>query len=168
MTTLPEPTWIKFARSQIGQREIKGSKHNPFIVGIWSAVGAGWFKDDETPWCAGFVAWSLKQADIKILGPATVARAKAWADFGVRLNAPAYGCLVIFERDGGGHVGFVVGVDQKGNLMVLGGNQNDMVKISPFSRDRVIAYRWPTIYPHADRFKLPVLTSDGKLSTNEA
>ncbi len=163
-----ELPWIAEARKHIGQKEIKGAKHNPWIVGIWSAIGASWFKDDETPWCAGFVAYVLKKSGFKIIGPAKVARALAWSDYGVKLNAPAYGCLVTFSRNGGGHVGFVVGQDQHGNLMVLGGNQNDMVKISPFARSRVQAYRWPSVYPNADRFKLPVLSSDGRVSTNEA
>jgi len=164
-TPLPELPWIAAARSKIGEREIKGTKHNPFIVGIWSAVGAGWFKDDETPWCAGFVAWSLKQAGKPILGPSKVAGAKNWAEYGVKINAPAYGCIAVKTRDGGGHVGFVVGKDQHGNLMVLGGNQGDMVKISPFKKSDFFAFRWPSIYPDAGRFNLPLLTSDGKMVT---
>ena len=166
MTTLPELSWIAEARKHIGQKEIKGAKHNPFIVGMWSVIGAGWFNDDETPWCGAFVGYVTKTSGLGVAKNA--ARAKAWNDYGVKLNAPAYGCIVVFERDGGGHVGFVVGVDQNGNLMVLGGNQNDMIKISPFSKTRVLGYRWPSKYPAAGRFKLPVLTSDGRLSTNEA
>lgn len=163
---LPELPWIAEARKHIGQKEIKGAKHNPFIVGMWSAIGAPWFTDDETPWCGAFTGYCTSKTGLGV--PKNAARAKAWADFGVKLNAPAYGCIVVFERAGGGHVGFVVGQDQHGNLMVLGGNQSDMIKISPFSKDRVIAYRWPSTYPNAGRFNLPVLTSDGRVSTNEA
>ena len=50
-------------------------------------------------------------------------RAKEYAFAGKRLTKPAYGCLVVFTRQGGGHVGFVVGKDKAGNLLVLGGNQ---------------------------------------------
>ena len=67
-----------------------------------------------------------------------------------------------------GHVGFVVGEDQHGNLMVLGGNQGDEVNIKPFSPSRVLAYRWPGIWPASERFTLPVLNSDGRPSQNEA
>lgn len=51
MSQLPELPWIAEARRHIGQREIKGTRHNPFIVGIWAATGVSWFLDDETP-CA--------------------------------------------------------------------------------------------------------------------
>ena len=90
-----------------------------------------------------------------------------------RYPKPAYGCIVVFERQGGGHVGFVVGQDKQGNLMVLGGNQGDAVNIKPFAKSRVIAYLWPNkggkpAYPAEERYTLPLLASDGKLSRNEA
>lgn len=160
-----ELPWIAEARKHIGQREIKGAKHNPFIVGLWTTTGVSWFLDDETPWCAGYVAYCLKMSGYPILGPAKVGRALAWADYGVKLHAPAYGCLAVKKRKGGGHVGFVVGRDQYGNLMILGGNQNDSVKISPFKEEDFEEFRWPSIYPSATRFKLPILTSDGKAVT---
>lgn len=81
---------------------------------------------------------------------------------------PAYGCVVVFSREGGGHVGFVVGRDKNGNLMVLGGNQGDAVSIRPFPVSRVTCYRWPSAYPSSGRFVLPLLDSDGKVSESEA
>ena len=96
-----------------------------------------------------------------------------------KLPEPAYGCIVTFTRDGGGHVGFVVGKDKHGNLMVLGGNQSNMVSIAPFQRSRVTGYYWPSTWdaktktraisaPLASRYDLPLLNSDGRVSTNEA
>lgn len=160
-----ELAWIAEARKHIGQKEIKGAKHNPFIVGIWGFINAGWFRDDETPWCAGFVAYVLKKVGFPILSPAKVARALAWAEYGVPLGKPAYGAIAVKSRNGGGHVGFVVGKDQFGNIMLLGGNQGDMVKISPFKASEISHYRWPNIKPHPERYDLPVLTSDGKMVT---
>lgn len=159
---LPELPWIAHARRYIGQREVKGAKHNPWIVGLWPAIGITWFNDDETPWCAAFINNMLKLAGRPTIKPGLAARALAFKDYGVKLNAPAYGCIAVKERKGGGHVTFVVGRDQYGNLMCLGGNQNDSVKISPFKETDFVAFRWPSIYPHAERFKLPLLTSDGK------
>jgi uncharacterized protein (TIGR02594 family) len=95
-------------------------------------------------------------------------RAKDWLNWGQSLNKPCVGCVVIFEREGGGHVGFVVGQDANKNLMVLGGNQGDAVKVSPFNLTRVIGYRWPKEYPIPTSFHLPTLNSDGKVSTNES
>lgn len=158
-------TWLDTAYSLIGEREIPGPKHNPLILKMWQAIHSGWFKDDETPWCAGYVGYCLEQNGIKSTRSAA---ARSYEKFGVKLSRPAVGCIVVFTRKGGGHVGFVVGKDRYGNLMVLGGNQGNMVKISPFSLDRVTAYRWPSIWPAEHRFDLPVIDSNGKVSTNEA
>ena len=53
----------------------------------------------------------------------------------------------MFSREGGGHVGFVVGRDATGNIMVLGGNQSDAVNVRAFPASRVTGYRWPTGVP---------------------
>ena len=96
--------------------------------------------------------------------------ARSYEKAGTKLDKPAYGCLVTFTRNGGGHVGFVVGKDSRGNLMVLGGNQGDAVNIKPFAVSRVTAYRWvgTMSVPAAMRYDLPLLQSDGKASVNEA
>lgn len=160
--------WLDKAYSHLGEREIKGSKHNSKIIEWWKKIGADWFIDDETPWCGAFVGGVLAEVNLPVLSGGRGASARAWNDYGVKLYEPAVGCIVVFSRKGGGHVGFVVGKDRFGNLMVLGGNQGDEVNIKPFSTDRVIGYRWPSVYPSAQRFNLPVLTSDGRVSTNEA
>lgn len=105
-------------------------------------------------------------------------RASAWNDSTnmTKLVRPAYGCIVTFTRKGGGHVGFVVGRDAKGNIMVLGGNQGDRVSIIPFGNNRNAQYYWPSIWsngkcvksvPAESRYILPLLQSNGKVSTNE-
>lgn len=166
----PELRWIAEARKYIGQKEIKGPRHNSLILRMWEVIRTPWYKDDETPWCAAYVGFVLENVGIK---STRSARALSYKSFGKALNKPAYGCLAVMSRNGGGHVGFVVGKDRRGNLMVLGGNQSDMVKISPYapmgrSGSRIVAYRWPTIWPHEHRFNLPILTSDGKFETNES
>ena len=173
-----ELVWVAAGRGRIGTHEIKGAKHNPLIVAMWelafSATGQKtWIKDDETAWCGGFAAYCLAKDNnqdlIKHI-PKDFYRAKSWANVGTSLNKPAYGSIVVFSRSGGGHVGIVVGKDKQGNIMVLGGNQSDAVNIKPFSKDRVIAYRWCGTQknPLAYRYDLPLLESNGKVSTNEA
>lgn len=170
---LDDPAWLAIARKYLGVKEIKGPHHNPHIVEWWKDIGAP-FKDDETPWCGAFVGGVLVEAGIKPVSGGAAAR--AWLKLPVELSKPAYGCVVVFWRGTktgtAGHVGFVVGRDKFGNLMVLGGNQSDAVNIKPFAmsgpNDRVLGYRWPGVYPYADRFNLPLLGSDGKLSTDEA
>lgn len=165
------PRWLDRARAHIGQREIKGPRHNPLIVRWWEAIKAP-FRDDETAWCGAFVGGVLAECGMAsqiVKGPAG---ARNWLKCGVPLDRPAVGCIVVFWRGSpsgwSGHVGFVVGQDRDGNLMVLGGNQGDAVSIKPFSRSRVLGYRWPSIWPTEERFALPVLASDGKVSTDEA
>lgn len=166
-----DPAWIAAAKAYLGLKEVKGPHHNAHILKWWKDIGAH-FKDDETPWCGAFIGGVLSEVGIKPV--AGGASARNWLKLPVKLDKPAVGCIVVFSRGAGGHVGFVVGKDQHGNLMVLGGNQSDAVNIKPFDPrlegkgGRILGYRWPGIYPYAERFKLPVVTSDGKLSTNEA
>lgn len=162
MTELP---WIAEARKHLGVREIPGPKDNPVILG-WLVKLKAWWKEENTPWCGTFTAMCLQACGLPY--PKAWMRAKEYLILPVHLDRPAYGCIVVFEREGGGHVGFVVGRDRAGNLMVLGGNQGDAVCIKPFAKSRVIGYLWPSTYPTSSRFNLPLLDSDGKLSTNEA
>lgn len=159
------PAWVRIARKYEGLREIKGALHEPVIVGWLKKLGS-WWRDDEQPWCGTFAAAVVSEAGMK--PPAAWYRAKAWLSWGKALSGPTVGAVVVFERQGGGHVGFIVGIDDKGNLMVIGGNQGDAVRISPFARSRVLGYRWPEFYPTPALSTLPVLASTGELSRNEA
>jgi uncharacterized protein (TIGR02594 family) len=163
------PTWIDHAMNFNGLKEIPGTQHNPQILSWWKRMKIA-IRDDETPWCGGFVGGVLAESGIDLAFNG--AGARQYLKLPIALTKPAYGSVVIFwrgSRNGWqGHVGFVVGEDQRGNLMVLGGNQGNRVSIMPFSRDRVLGYRWPGKWPFPQRFKLPKYTSDGKLSTNEA
>ena len=165
MPELQELPWIAEARKHIGLKEIPGPKTNGIIAG-WLAKLKAWWSDDATPWCGTFAAHCVTEAELK--PPKEWYRATAWLTLPVSLPRPAYGCVVVFSREGGGHVGFVVGKDQHGNIMVLGGNQGDAVSIKPFPLSRVTGFRWPSAYPSSGRFSLPVLDSDGKVSANEA
>jgi hypothetical protein len=75
--------------------------------------------------------------------------------------------LVIFDRVGGGHVGFVVGKDYANNLLVLGGNQGNAVNIKKFSLDRNPQFRLPSGY-WMPLIPLPIINVAGNFSENEA
>lgn len=161
-----EPTWLTIARTFIGLREIPGAPTAPMIA-TWLAKLNAWWKDDETPWCGVYVAACL-QGHSPL--PKHWYRAKGWLDWGTALAAPAVGCVVVFERQGGGHVGFIVGRDTRGRLLVLGGNQGNAVNVAPFTEDRVAGYRWPAnvSVPAIGMATLPVRAALGAASTNEA
>lgn len=156
--------WIEEATKHIGLTEIKGPKHNATIIAWLQRLNAWWF-DDETPWCGVFVAQCIEAAGLPI--PKYWMRAKDWLNWCVQINRPAYGCVVVFSREGGGHVGFVVGIDEQGRLMVLGGNQKGQVSVVPFDHDRVVGYRWPEGVL-LDYTYMPKYRGQAESSTNEA
>ena len=155
--------WIELARQFIGLHEVKGREHNPEILQMWKDIKRGGIKDDETPWCAAFVGAMLERAGVK---SSRFESAKSYLSWGVQLKEPKADCVVVFSRDGGGHVGFVVGQDSVGNLLVLGGNQSDAVNVRAFPRARVSGYRWPDGVP-LPIGALPVLTP-AQFSKSEA
>jgi len=163
--TTPKPNypWIVEALNCIGTTEIKGLKHNSKILG-WLQSLRAWWSDDETPWCGTFAAHCIKTAGLSL--PKHWYRAKDWLNWGAPISVPAHGCIVVFDRKGGGHVGFVVGKDKLGNLLVLGGNQGDAVNIRAFPITRVSGYRWPKELPVPKPVKLAV--GSAAISVNEA
>ncbi len=171
--------WLPEALKDLGQKEIPGPKHNPKIIeridwadGVQDSKQLQGIRDDETAWCASWLCGVLEASGVK--SPRS-AMARSFARWGQKLDGPAEGCIVVFwrgSRNGSlGHVGLVVGKSRAGHLMVLGGNQDNQVKVSTFGLDRVLAYRWPDgepLPPKTGFGSLPVVRSDGRLSTNEA
>lgn len=170
----PELPHVAQARKDIGVTEVKGPKHNKRILSMLEKAFEGteqkqFIFDDETAWCGTFLADVFIRTGLAKKVPKLFYRAKEWANAGTKLTRPCYGCVVVFSREGGGHVGIVVGVTKGGMLKVLGGNQADQVNISDFDTKRVIAYRWVSAgtRPLDYRYNLPVLPA-GRISTNEA
>jgi uncharacterized protein (TIGR02594 family) len=165
METLTKPVWVSTAESYLGLKEVPGVGNNPTII-KWLVSLKAWWRDDLTPWCGTACAYVFHEVGLKI--PFAWYRAKEWLDWGVKLDSPAYGCVAVFNRKGGGHVGIVVGIDGLGRLMVWGGNQSDMVSVAPFGRERILGYRWPSdanrVVPN---YNLPLLKSAGESSQNE-
>lgn len=160
---MSEPAWVAEARKHIGLKEIPGSAENGTIVQFWKTIRRSGIKSESVPWCAAFVGAMLETVGVI---STRFESAKSYEKWGVPLDKPAVGCVVVFTRQGGGHVGFVVGEDKAGNLLVLGGNQGDAVNIRAFPRNRVTAYRWPAGMAKPD-LKLPIMAST-EVSKNEA
>lgn len=162
MTNLTEPKWLTLARQYIGLKEIPGKKNNQTIVGWWKKIFSPWFTDDETPWCAAFVGAMLADAGL----PNTKsAAALSYSKYGINVGGPKLGAIAYLARTNakgqlvGGHVAFVVGKNAKNQILLLGGNQGDMVSIKAFDRSRILGYRWPLGYP-IETPLLPVITAD--------
>ena len=171
---IERPLWLEAGMKFIGLKEAPGSKDNKIIID-WAKDEGGaieaTYTHDSIPWCALFANMTLTKAGLK--GTETL-----WAlDFAgkwpsIKLAGAAVGAFAPMLRDGGGHIGIVVGKDQHGNVMLLGGNQSDAVNIKPFSRSRLNkGFWWPKSVPLPSQVgydQLPVVRSDGRLSTSEA
>lgn len=119
--------------------------------------------------CGSFLGGVYAKTGLGSKIPKMFPRAKEWAKAGTPLKSPAYGCVVVFSRKGGGHVGICVGKTSTGLLKILGANQSDEINITDFPTSDVIAYRWIGDGPNPaqHRFDLPVLPA-GKIRTNLA
>ena len=167
MSDKPELTHIDIARKYIGLKELGAANKHPTIDAWAKDLSGKWLIGQ--PWCGTFCAQVMKEAGLSSKVPKEFFRAKEWEKAGTKLDKPAYGCIVTFTRDGGGHVGFVVGKTKSGMLKVLGGNQSNAVTIQDFNPKRATAYRWVSTgsVPNEHHYDLLVLAT-GKISTNEA
>ena len=136
------PNWVKTAMKEIGTREIHGKKHEERVIEYHSVSGG--FSTDEVPWCGSFVNWVMKEHKYDTVS--YPARAKSWLNFGKSSDGPIVGSVAVKERNGGGHVCFVVGKNMEGDLYCLGGNQNDEVNIKLYKKDVFLDFRIPSNY----------------------
>jgi hypothetical protein len=110
-------------------------------------------------------------ADLTYLPKGQVSRYNYTIDDFKGKNKIPFGALVIFKRQGGGHIGFVVGtvkdsfdIIENGNpkmvmregIVILGGNQNDAVQFEVFyDLDKIRAVTIPTNFPKEDYSEIP-------------
>ncbi|MCZ4341507.1 TIGR02594 family protein [Sphingomonadaceae bacterium G21617-S1] len=154
---------MAIAMSLLGIREVPGPGNSTIIAGWLKGLKAWWY-DDATPWCGVFVAHVLQRAGHAL--PKHWYRAKGWLEWGVGLVAPAYGCVCVLDRAGGGHVFFVTKVS-KNFVWGIGGNQADKVSEAKFERARVVGLRWPSTLAMPIALDL-IADTGGPISRNEA
>jgi uncharacterized protein (TIGR02594 family) len=160
------PKILANARKLIGISEFLGKENNPVIM--------QWAKDlklysiyvaDSVPWCGLFMAHVCKVSDLEI--PKMPLRAKEWLNFGTKQEHAMLGDVLVFSREGGGHVGIYVGEDTE-CYHILGGNQGDKVSIKRIEKTRCIGIRrtkWKISQPKNVR-KI-FLPNSGTISKNE-
>jgi uncharacterized protein (TIGR02594 family) len=159
-------SWMPLARAKLGVREVPGPGNSPVIMRWASALGSKVlgiaYGADSVPWCGLFVAQVVVEAGFK--PPPISVRAKAWASWGTPVT-PREGAVLVFEREGGGHVGFYAAENDTA-YQVLGGNQGDAVSLAWIAKSRCVAVRWP---PGVAVTGVPIRVADkGRLSVNEA
>lgn len=98
---------------------------------------------DHTPWCAGFVGWCLEKSGLKSTNSLMARSYEKWGLSSA--HDPLPGDVVTFYRgekkSGFGHVGFFLGFDKRGSILVLGGNQGDSVNVTAYSTARLTDIR---------------------------
>jgi len=155
------PVWINKALRFLDIKERDGLANNPVIMSFYKDVGHGGVQDDETPWCAAFVGALLERCGLMSTRSLL---ARSYLNWGAPLDRARVGAIAIFKRGRDqtkGHVGFVMGQDDK-QVYILGGNQSDEVNIQPFKRKDLLGFRWPTGFldpgekdqSYSDAFKL--------------
>ncbi|MEO1205727.1 MAG: TIGR02594 family protein [Pseudomonadota bacterium] len=137
-----ETKWLAEGWRELGQREIRGTRHNSRISAFIREVGHPKHDQDETPWCAAFVGAFLERAGL----PSTRSlMARSYLKWGRPVNSDVMGAVAVLTRGSNpahGHVGFLVGADEE-RIWLLGGNQSNSVSVSSFPRKRLIGYRLP-------------------------
>lgn len=163
------PWLIREALKEYGTREIVGRNNNRDII-RWADEIGGWegtyYDNDEIPWCGLFVAIICKRAKKPIakgfLG------AKNWNKWGKKINVgnEGLGDILVFTRNGGGHVGFYVGEDST-HYHVLGGNQSNEVNITRISKSRLYGIRRAKYRNEPKGVRKIWLNATGQVSNNE-
>ncbi|PIO98599.1 TIGR02594 family protein [Pleomorphomonas carboxyditropha] len=167
----PEPVWLREARRFMGLKEIAGPASNATIMG-WARALGGWiasyYSNDDIPWCGLFLAHIMGATLPKELLPSNPLSAKAWGAFGRKLTVPALGAVMVFTREGGGHVGLYLG-ETATAYRILGGNQSNSVSITWIAKTRLYAIRWPsTVTAPVVGGRIHLAADGSPLSTNEA
>ena len=141
-----DPAYLKAAFSRLGVSEIEGARHEKLVLDMYAASGHSEIHDDETPWCAAFVGWSLEKGGL--VGTHSL-MAISYAKYGNALDRNKTiprGAIAVWKRTGGAHVNFVL-EDDGTYVTCIGGNQENGkgggVTISRRLKSQAVAYRLP-------------------------
>jgi uncharacterized protein (TIGR02594 family) len=130
----PGSVMLREALAHYALHEIAGPASNPTIMAWAKEVGASsYYHNDDTPWCALFMAHCAKVAGFTL--PPDPLAALSWAKFGrpAPNRVAMLGDVLVKARVGGGHVGLYVG-ENATHYAVLGGNQGDQICIAWFAK----------------------------------
>lgn len=164
------PRTIQEGLKLLGTAEVVGKGSNRTIIG-WRdelnqvGIAITGYSDDDIPWCGLFAAIVAHRAGkVPVANPLW---ARNWSKFGVDVKDAGLGDVLVFQREGGGHVGFYVAEDATA-YHVLGGNQSNRVSITRIAKARCVARRRPPYRVKPDSAKPYRVAASGALSRNEA
>ena len=153
------PEWLKKSREHTG----KGENDKGFVAmlsSMWGLVGLKWIKTiigSAAAWCGLWVAFTLYSSGLP--WQKTGGSAIAWDTYGQKIeykvNGIPEGAIVRInhygncKRSDGNHVTFANGDCAPQDIVPgkifdgHGGNQGNMVKISPYPMEHICSVRWP-------------------------
>jgi uncharacterized protein (TIGR02594 family) len=143
---MSQPRWLELAWGDLGVAEAAGPASNRNVVRYYAEVGHAAVTDDAVAWCAAFLGACLERAGI---GSTRSLMARSYLSWGEALTEERHGAVAVLSRGADpslGHVGFLVGTTPS-NLILLGGNQGDAVRVEAFPRSRLLGLRWPPSPP---------------------
>lgn len=162
------PRMIDEGRKLLGTLEVQGPGNSPTIMAWAAELGLSRvYTADSVPWCGLFMAIVAKRAGKT--PPPQPLWALNWEHFGTPAGQPCLGDVLVFLREGGGHVTMYVGEDRAGYYHCLGGNQGDKVCVERIAKARLHAARCPPFAIQMPESREPViLDASGQISENEA
>ena len=137
------PPWLDTACSELGLHETPGAAIDPGVRALFRDAGHAEVDSGDVAWCAAFAGACLARAGIP---PTLSLAARSYLDWGVPLDAPKIGAIVVLSRDpdpAQGHVGFYLG-ETATSFLLLGGNQHNCVSVAAFPKTRLLGVRWPS------------------------
>lgn len=123
------PKELQEAIKHNGLLETKGSGNNVDIMRWANILGViGWYLADSVPWCGLFKAICAYRAGWLKLPAPKLLSSLWWRSWGnsIPLKDAKVGDTLIKERNGGGHVTYYIGENDK-YFRCYGGNQSDSV-----------------------------------------
>lgn len=162
------PKMVTLALELYGTLEVAGAGNSPTIL-AWARethLDADGYTADSVPWCGLFMALVAQRSGYPV--PKHPLWALNWQGFGEVAHQPCLGDVLVFLREGGGHVGLYIAEDRDA-YHVLGGNTSDAVKIARIAKTRLRAARSPVYRIGRPASSRPyIVTAKGGLSQNEA
>lgn len=166
------PKMLVEALRHYGIMEKPGKGSHPDISQWAKELGVdGWYTDDDIPWCGLFVGVVAARCGYPFVNKNKLLQLGAanWAQYGVTVPKAQASLwdILIFDRPGGGHVGFYVGENDHAYL-VYGGNQSNAVGFAWIDKARCTAVRRPAYKIGVpSNVRKVYLSETGELSTNE-
>ena len=135
------PVWFQEAKKHIGR---KPSCLSPKLkdINFWRSVELNTNTNEKIFWAGAFVGAVLDFANISSSKSGAISSYMRW---GYAIQRASVGCIAVLNIDNSLHIGFATGIDDIGNVYILGANTPMSVTIKRYPIKNVIGYRWPDL-----------------------